>query len=128
VLEANRRFYAAFETLDLEAMDAVWEQSARAACLHPGGGWLSGWEEVRHGWEMIVDATSYIEFEVSGIDVWVEDPIAWVTCLERVTGPDSQTAEVAATNIFFLGSDGWRLILHHASPVIRGNAFGGEDA
>ncbi|MEW6583078.1 MAG: nuclear transport factor 2 family protein [Actinomycetota bacterium] len=128
VLEANRRFYAAFEALDLDAMEAVWERSSRAACLHPGGAWLIGWEEVRRGWEMIVDATSYIEVEVTGVDAWVEDPLGWVTCVERVRGPDGQVAEVAATNIYFLGTDGWRLILHHASPVIRAGAFGAEPA
>jgi len=76
---------------------------------------------------MIVDATPYIEFEVTGVEVWVEDPTAWVICVERVTGPDRQTAEVAATNMFVLGPDGWRIVLHHASPVIRGNAFDPEE-
>ena len=28
-------------------------------------------------------------------------------------------ASVAATNVFELGSDGWRLVVHHASPIVR---------
>jgi SnoaL-like protein len=127
VLDVNRRFYGAFEALDLDAMDGVWEQSGRAACLHPGGAWLVGWDQVRRGWEMIVDATPYIEFEVADVVVWVEDPMAWVTCVERVTGADGEAAEVAATNAFVLGAGGWRMVLHHASPIIRAAAFGAAE-
>lgn len=127
VLEVNRRFYDAFEALDVDAMDRLWEPSSRTACVHPGGAWLVGWDLVRRSWEMIVDATPYIEIEVADIAVWVEDPMAWVTCTERVTGADGDIAEVAATNAFVLGPDGWRMVLHHASPVIRAAAFGAAE-
>lgn len=124
VLEANRRFYDAFERLDLEAIEACWEATDRAACLHPGGPWLIGWERVAASWEAIVANTSYIEFEIAEPRVVVSDPLAWVTCVERITSasaPDgrSTVAEVAATNLFVLGTAGWRLLLHHASPIIR---------
>jgi ketosteroid isomerase-like protein len=119
VVEANRRFYEALEALDLDAMDEVWETSTRAACVHPGGPWLLGWVEVRRSLEAIVDATAYIEFEIAGVEVRMDDPAAWVTCTERVTGPDGRVAEMAATNVFVLGQDGWRMVLHHASPVVR---------
>lgn len=124
VLEANRRFYEAFERLDLEAMEACWEPSDRAACLHPGGPWLRGWEQVAASWQAILANTSYIEFEIAEPQVEVWDPVAWVTCVERITsagasGGRSTVAEVAATNLFVLDGSGWRLLLHHASPIIR---------
>ena len=119
VLDVNRRFYEALEALDVDAMDSVWEASPRAASVHPGSPWLLGWSDVRQSLEAIVDATSYIEFEIADVEVHVEDPAAWVTCTERVTGADGSVAEVAATNLFVLGSDGWRLVVHHASPIIR---------
>jgi ketosteroid isomerase-like protein len=124
VLEANRRFYDAFERLDLDAMEACWEASERAACLHPGGPWLRGWDQVAASWQAILANTSYIEFEIAEVRVEVSDPVAWVTCIERITSasaPDgrSAVAEVAATNLFLLDSSGWRLLLHHASPIIR---------
>jgi hypothetical protein len=52
----------------------------------------------------------------------VNDPVAWVSCIEHVTtavAGDQVTASVAATNVFVLGTQGWRLVLHHASPVVR---------
>jgi hypothetical protein len=122
LIEANRRFYDALEALDLDAMEEVWERSTRAACAHPGGPWLLGWAEVRRSFEAIVEATSYIEFEISGVEVRMEDPAAWVTCIERVTGEDGRAAEMAATNVFVLGQNGWRMVLHHASPVLRRGA------
>jgi ketosteroid isomerase-like protein len=119
VLDCNRRFYEALEALDLDAMDAVWEPSSRVSTVHPGGPSVLGWHEVRQSLEAIVDATAYIEFEIADVEVHVEDPAAWVTCTERVTGADGRVAELAATNVFVLGNDGWRLVVHHASPVIR---------
>lgn len=127
VLACNQRFYDALESLDLDAMDELWETGARATAVHPGGPWLHGYAEVRESLETIVDATAYIEFEIADVEVYVEDPTAWVTCTERVTGADGRVAELAATNLFVLGSGGWRMVLHHASPVIRPAAEEEED-
>jgi ketosteroid isomerase-like protein len=123
VLAANRRFYDAVEALDMELMEACWASTPDVACLHPGGPWQRGWEEVRAGWEAIMANTGYIEFEIAGAAVSRADPVAWVTCIERITtagaGGASAVAEIAATNLFLLGASGWRIALHHASPVVR---------
>jgi ketosteroid isomerase-like protein len=103
-------------------MEAVWETSPRAACLHPGGPWLIGWDEVRESWETIFANTSYMEFEIADARADVVDPTAWVTCVERITtagGGDPAVAEVAATNLFVVDATGWHLVLHHASAVLR---------
>ena len=124
VEEANTAFYQALESLDLDAMADVWEASARSACVHPGSPWYLGWAEVRRGFEVIFEGTPYIEFEIADVEVRVEDPTAWVTCVERVTGPDGRVAELVATNAFVLGADGWKLVLHHASEVVRPASLG----
>lgn len=131
VLEANRRFYDALESLDAAAMEACWADAPAPACVHPGGPWQRGWEEVRDGWDAIMDATGYIEFEIAETRVAVVDPVAWVTCVERITsatgeGGGPAVAEVAATNVFVLGTDGWRIALHHASPIVRPAVAAGE--
>jgi ketosteroid isomerase-like protein len=71
-----------------------------------------------------MSATGYIEFEIADATVAVVDPVAWVTCVERITsstgdGQRTAAAEVAATNVFVLDGSGWRLALHHASPIVR---------
>ena len=122
VLAANRRFYDAFEALDLDAMEAVWETGPRAACVHPGGPWLRGWDEVRESWETIFANTGYIEFEIAEARVELADPVAWVSCTERITtsaGGSASAAEVAATNVFVVDATGWHLVVHHGSPVVR---------
>ena len=67
--------------------------------------------------------TGYIEFEIAGAAVTRVDPVAWVTCSERITtagaGGAPAVAEIAATNLFVLETTGWRIALHHASPVVR---------
>ena len=123
VLAANRAFYDAFEALDMERMAACWSSAEDVACLHPGGPWQRGWDEVREGWEAILANTGYIEFEIAGAAVARVDPVAWVTCTERITtagaGGTPAVAEIAATNLFVLDASGWRIALHHASPVVR---------
>jgi hypothetical protein len=47
VVEANARFYRAFESLDLRQMDAVWSHADHVRCIHPGWCLLEGWEAVR---------------------------------------------------------------------------------
>jgi ketosteroid isomerase-like protein len=123
VLAANRAFYDAFEALDMDRMAACWSSAEDVACLHPGGPWQRGWDEVREGWEAIMANTGYIEFEIAGAAVTLVDPVAWVTCIERITtagaGGAPAIAEIAATNLFVLDASGWRIALHHASPVVR---------
>jgi len=81
--------------------------------------------------KLILSNTGYIEFEIVDVEVTVNDPVAWVTCVERITssageGGGSAAAEVAATNLFVLDATGWRIALHHASPIIRPGLGGDE--
>ena len=46
VVEANRKFYRAFESLDLENMEKVWLKDRQIVCIHPGWRKLSGWGPV----------------------------------------------------------------------------------
>jgi ketosteroid isomerase-like protein len=124
VRDANRRFYDALEALDMEAMAAVWAGGDNVVCVHPGGPVQRGWDEVGGAWEAIMSHTGYIEFEIADAAVSLADPIAWVTCVERITsagggGGEPAVAEVAATNLFVLDGSGWHIALHHASPIVR---------
>ncbi|MCB0872194.1 MAG: nuclear transport factor 2 family protein [Thermoleophilia bacterium] len=120
VIDANQEFYEAFEALDLVRMEACWSDRPGTTCIHPGGSVLVGWPIIRASWEAIMYGGEEILVDVEIVDVVIEDPVAWITCLERMStmrqgghaGPS-----VVATNVFVLDATGWRMVLHHASPV-----------
>ena len=119
LLAANRRFYDAFNRLSLEAMDAVWENSERALCVHPGWTPLVGWDGIRQSWARIFDNANLMQFNIRNLNVVVQGEFGCVTCVEGITSVVQGRAanfSTYATNIFARHPDGWRLIAHHASP------------
>jgi ketosteroid isomerase-like protein len=64
--------------------------------------------------------TDYIQFFLTDIEVSVQGETAVVTCNENVlTSADvGENASVVATNVFVRRRDGWRLLVHHGSPVL----------
>ncbi len=120
VKAANQRFYDAFGALDMGLMEAAWETSPRAFCVHPGWAPLVGWESVRESWQRIFDNTTLMHFNLRYVNVAVEGDCGWVTCVENITtvlqGQASNFAALA-TNIFVRTPQGWRMTAHHASPV-----------
>lgn len=63
-IEANRAFYRAFESLELEKMEAVWLSDPKIVCIHPGWRKLSGWGPVMQSWARIFDSVFEMKFEV----------------------------------------------------------------
>jgi ketosteroid isomerase-like protein len=132
VRAANAAFYSAFEAGDLDAMADVWEHSDRIAVTHPGWPTLRGWPSVAGSWDAIFRNTPYIQFVLTGDEVVVAGDTAWVTLDENIlqaTGsPDGGAADteelsgarVAAVNVFVRTRAGWRMVLHHGSPVSAG--------
>jgi len=123
VVEANARFYRAFEALDIAEMDRVWAHGEHVKCVHPGWPLLTGWEAVRESWETIFTNTEEMRFTLSNVSAVVGGEQAWVTCTENilseVAGRVTVTA-ILATNLFERDGGGWRLVHHHASHILGG--------
>ncbi|HWG57654.1 MAG TPA: nuclear transport factor 2 family protein [Candidatus Acidoferrales bacterium] len=120
VREANQRFYAAFESLDIAAMDSVWAHEETVQCVQPGWELLLGWDEVRERWARIFANTKRIRIALSSVWIRVEGDISWVACTEHVTTAFDEgfdEATVQATNIFVRREGQWLLVAHHASPI-----------
>jgi ketosteroid isomerase-like protein len=120
VRAANRRFYSAFESLDLPEMEAVWSHDDTVECVHPGWDLLLGWDEVRERWARIFANTKRVRIALRGELIRVEGRVGWVACTAHVTtasADDFDEAVVQAINIFLLRDDQWLLVVHHASPV-----------
>ena len=121
VVEANARFYHAFEALDVTAMDEAWAHGEHVKCVHPGWPLLSGWEAVRESWARIFENTEEMRFTISDVQVMVSGDSGWITCTENilseVRGRLSVT-KILATNLFEREPDSWRMVHHHGSHIL----------
>jgi ketosteroid isomerase-like protein len=127
VESVNTAFYEAFESADLDAMYALWLDDAETLCVHPGALPVRGTAAINRSWALIMANTPYIQFFLTDVEISVLDATASVTCTENVLTADERTgvdafggARAVATNVFVRTVDGWRLWIHHASPVLSG--------
>ena len=122
VLSANAMFYRAFEVRDLELMGQLWANTPYVRCIHPGWEPLFGWEEVVGSWGQIFNGMETLRFSLADVSVRVGGDMAWVELSEMLEATHEgkpARSQVLATNLFERGADGrWRLIHHHASPIM----------
>jgi hypothetical protein len=117
VLAANRRYYEAFESGDLDAMSDLWERSDRVLCTHPGWATLEGWGAVAASFFALFQNGQQIQFVLTRERVTVVDGAAWVSLDENLLGAQGGVT-VAAVNFFVMeGSGAWRMVGHHGSVV-----------
>lgn len=117
--EANRRFYAAHETRDLEAMADIWEHSDRVVCVHPGWPILRGWDDVMQSWTGIFHGPGQSQFILTNEAISTKGDTAWVTLDENLVDING-AGTIAATNLFVRDHEGeWKLVAHHGSPVMN---------
>ncbi len=124
----NTAFYQAFESADLDTMLDLWLEDPETLCVHPGALPVRGTSAINRSWALIMANTPYIQFFLTDVEVSVLAGVASVTCTENVltgddrTGPDAfGGARAVATNVFVRTDQGWRLWIHHASPVLSGD-------
>lgn len=118
----NMAFYDGVEALDLDAMDGLWLHGDDVWCVHPGGDRIDGWGPVRRSWAAIFAGTSYLQFIVTDVECVLGDRLGAVTCTENILsadGPDLGATRTVATNLYAWRDDRWRMLAHHASPVLR---------
>lgn len=121
----NTAFYEAIESADLDTMVDLWLDDPGTVCVHPGALPVRGAGPVSRSWALVMAHTAYIQFFLTDVEVAVHGDTASVTCTENVltgdehTGPDVfGGGQAVATNVFVSTPVGWRLWLHHASPVL----------
>ena len=119
VLAANQAFYDAHEQRDLAAMSAVWEHSDRVCCVHPGWPILRSWMLVEESWRRIFSGNGRNQFIITNVEVSGGADVVWVTLDENLV-EGAATGTVAATNVFVRTERGWKMVLHHGSPVMSG--------
>ena len=125
VTAANQELYAAFEVADLDRMEAIWDDADDVRCVHPGWPALVGRARVMRSWSVLMANTSYIQFFLTAVTTSIDGDVAIVTCEENILtdiedpeGGLGGSQKVLSTNVFRRRPQGWRLWLHHASPVL----------
>lgn len=117
--EVEAAFYQALERGDLDAMMNVWSEDEEIVCVHPGGPRLNGYALVREGWRHIFEGGTRLKVQLLALST-VHAPFTAVhSVIEQISviGQKHLAAPVVATNVYIRGALGWRMIVHHSSPV-----------
>ncbi|MFV0282293.1 MAG: YybH family protein [Castellaniella sp.] len=119
--EAEYAFYEAMRQGDAAQMMRVWSDDEDVVCIHPGSLRTLGPGAIREAWEHLFTSGPISAFPaqvkamtgvMSAVHVLIEQII-----VNTPRGKD--TVNFYATNIYQKGPEGWRMIVHHASPAPR---------
>ncbi len=117
--EVESAFYEALQRGDIDQLMSCWADEDDIACIHPGGGRIIGPGAIRASFEAMFAHSGSIP--VSPEQIRRVDSLASAVhhVLEKVEihtpeGPGS--AHVLATNVYHKTPQGWRMVVHHASP------------
>jgi len=111
-------FYDALQKGDLEKLMACWADEDDVVCVHPGGPRLVGTSAIRAAFESMfangtVRASPTRVCKVESLTSAMHNLIEQV----EVMMPDGpRIATVLATNVYHRTPQGWRMVVHHASP------------
>lgn len=115
--EAEAAFYRAFEQNDFAGMVSVRDGSDDVVCVHPMSTALRGARAVAESWREIFAGEVNMRFGIEEIQITRAGPLAIHIVKEHIEVPGGQpVAPMTSTNIYRETADGWRMILHHASP------------
>jgi ketosteroid isomerase-like protein len=126
----NARFYEAFEHGSLDAMEDIWSHAPHVRCIHPGGSILEGRDAVLKGWRSLFEGEMEMKFSLRNVRAEVHGRIGIVILDEEVayhSGMLSHATTIFATNVFEYDGTQWKMIHHHASPLMLGENQEGED-
>ncbi|MEU4545628.1 nuclear transport factor 2 family protein [Nonomuraea dietziae] len=124
----NQSFYTAIEDADLDKMTEIWAEDTvdgQVSCVHPGWSMLAGRGEVLRSWALIMANTTYIQFVLTDVRTTVLGDLAVLTCVENIltAGEEGEASfaagKVVASNVYVRSTQGWRLWMHHGSPVLQ---------
>jgi ketosteroid isomerase-like protein len=117
--DVEAAFYDALRSGEVDKIMACWADEDDIACIHPGGTRLLGTAAIRAAFEAMFSNGGAIP--VTAEHIRRVDSVASAVhhVLERVdmlTPQGAMQAFVLATNVYHKTAQGWRLVVHHASP------------
>jgi ketosteroid isomerase-like protein len=121
VRQASEQFYAALNrTLDggdTGPMEQIWSHGSDVSAMHPFGGRMLGWEEVRASWEQAAQAFSGGQVTLDEmVVVPISEDAAYTLGTEHGPGRigyETVGIEWRVTNAYRREADGWKIVHHH---------------
>jgi ketosteroid isomerase-like protein len=116
--DAEQAFYEAAEAGDVDALMAVWAEDDEVVCVHPNGERLVGQAAIRDSWRKILSSGRKLQVRLEQPVRWQGLMLATHSAIETVLiDGESETLQLACTNVFVRTATGWRMLVHHASPM-----------
>jgi len=112
-------FYDALQTGDLEKLMHCWADEDDIVCVHPGGPRIVGVAAIRGAFEVLFSNGGTLQVKPEHVRRIHSMASAVHNVIEKVevlTAQGPVHASVLATNVYHKTPQGWRLVLHHASP------------
>jgi ketosteroid isomerase-like protein len=125
--EVEAAFYEGLRSGDLEKVMACWADEEDIACIHPGGVRLLGVASIRAAFEAMFANGGVIPVSPEHIHrvEALASAVHHVSERLEVSTPQGMvTAYVPATNVYHRTAQGWRMVVHHASPGTTEAALG----
>lgn len=119
--DAETAFYEAIEAGHLDDVMHIWADDDEITCTLPGGRRLVGHDAIRAGWQELFSRGRRLLIRISRAVHWAGPMLAVHSVVETLQ-VDGETVDtpIAATNVFVRNGAGWRLLVHHASPLQAG--------
>lgn len=117
--ELEATFYEALYAADIEKLMGCWSDDDGIICVHPGGARLVGANTIRLAFEAIFIQGGAIRIypqAIRRIDAMTSAVHSVLERIELMTSEGPAQAFVLATNVYHKTPQGWRMVLHHASP------------
>jgi ketosteroid isomerase-like protein len=112
-------FYEAMQAGDLERLMSCWADDDEIVCIHPGGPRIVGAAAIRMAFETMFSDGGTIQAHpehIRRVDVMASAVHSVVEKIEVLTPEGPVQAYVLATNVYHKTPQGWRMVIHHASP------------
>ena len=116
--DVEAAFYEALQSGDIDKLMACWADEDDIVCVHPGGPRVVGGVAIRATFDAMfsngpIRAMPERVRKVESMAASVHNVLERIDVL-TAAGPGR--AWVIATNVYHKTAQGWRLVVHHASP------------
>ncbi len=116
--EVENAFYEALHNADIDQLMACWAEDDDIVCVQPGGGRLIGAGAIRSAFEALFAQGSVQAWpqQVQRIEALASSVHHLIERVSVQTPQGERSAWVTVTNVYHKTPQGWRMVVHHASP------------